>query len=300
MSKALVNGSPPYSSAGLLDQYAFGWPTGNIWWVDSVNGTDAVPPQGKTPNFAFATLAYAITQASANNGDWIICREGHSETLTGAAQINVNKAGLTIIGEGYGRNRPIFNYTTSAAASFDINSANCRMANLVFTPIGVATVTAAINVKAADCQIEDCEIEIANGTNQAVIGILTTSAADRFKPSRLWIHGTVNNTTTPIKIVGTTDTVVKDCDIFAACVAGTGCITVGTTAAINLLIDKCRLVNQTASSTKAFTDAITGSTGLISNSQFGILSGSTPLTCATMYRLNNFYAAAVNTTSSAY
>lgn len=301
MPKTLVNGSAPYRSAGLLDQYAFDWPTGNIWYVDSTNGVDAVPPRGQTPDFAFATLDYAISQATADNDDWILLRPNFAETITSAAQINVNKKGLTIVGQGYGRERATFNYTTSVAASFDINSANCRIANCVFTLMGVASLTTGLNVKAADCLIEDCEIEFANGTNQATQAILTTSAANRLHIRRCHLHGTNNaGTTRAITIVGGTDSIIEDCDIIGAFTTTVGGISIITTAAVNLLLKNLRIQNLTAVSTKAITDVITATTGQISDCRFQILSGTAPVTAATMSWVgNNRYAAALGTSDSA-
>lgn len=297
MAKSLVNGAAPYKSAGLLDQYAFGWPTGNVWYVDSVNGTDAVSPQGKTPDFAFATLAYAISQAVANNGDWIICRQGHAETITSAAQINVNKAGLTIIGEGYGRNRPTFNYTTATGASFDINSANVRLANLVFTVTGFDAVTAAINVKAADCLIEDCEIELADGTNQAVQAILTTAAANRMWVRNNHIHGTNNaGSTRAIGIVGGTDIRIENNIMIGAYTTTIGAINIITTATVNIAIRDNILQNLTASSAKCIMDTITGSTGQVSGNMMQVLTGSAPIGGATLSWVGgNYYAASLAT-----
>lgn len=297
MAKSLVNGAAPYKSAGLLDQYAFGWPTGNIWYVDSVNGTDAVAPQGKTPDFAFATLSYAISQAVANNGDWIICRQGHTEDITSAAQINVNKAGLTIIGEGYGRNRPIFNYTTATGASFDINSANVRLANLVIRPVGFDAITAAVNVKAADCLIEDCEFETADVTNQAVQAILTTAAANRMWVRNNHFHGTsAAGSTRAIGIVGGTDIIIENNIFRGAYTVAIGAINIVTTATVNISIRDNIIQNLTAVSEKCIMDTITGSTGQVSGNLMQILSGTAPIGGATLSWVGrNYYANALAT-----
>ena len=297
MAKSLILNAAPYTQAGLLDQYAFGWPTGNIWWVHSVTGTDAVAPQGKTPGAPFATVSYAISAATANNDDWIVCMQGHSETITSAAQLNVNKAGLKIVGLGTGRNRPTFNYTTDVAASFDINSANALLRNLVFTLTGVDALTAGINVKAADCTIEDCEIELADSSNQATLGILTTAAANRMIVRRCHLHGSNNaGAATAIRVVGTTDSQILDNIIQGSFTTTIGGINIATTAAVNLMIGRNIIQNLTAVSTKCIVDTITATTGQIWENRMQILSGTAPITAATMSWVGaNYYAAALGT-----
>ena len=307
MSKnAPIYGSAPYTwKTEFLDRYMFGAPIGNIWWVDSVNGINAVASssgRGKSPDHAFASVAYAIADASvtANNQDVICCVPNHTETVNAAAVVNVNKAGLRILGLGTGRNRAVFSYSADVAASLDINSANCSISNVVFDLTGVDAVTAGINVKAANFLMHDCEIELANSSGQATLGILTTAAADRMRLERLHIHGTIDaGCATAIRIVGGNDIVLKDLDIIGAFTTTLGGVENNTTAAVNLLMDRCRINNRTASSTKAAVFH-SSTTGLISNCDLAILSGSAPLTCAAMHRLRNHYAAAVDTSSSVY
>lgn len=277
-------------------------PVGNLFFVNSASGVNAAPPgYGLTPDAPWASLAYAFSSGylTATNDDYVFLMPGHVETITSPAGVNANVAGVNVIGLGYGRDRPQINYTTSGNASFDINAANVLLKNLYFTPIGVASVVAALNVKAADCWIQDCEIEFANSTNQATQAILTTASANRMRLSRLHVHGTNNGpSTAAISIVGGTDIIIEDCKIIGSFTTTVGCIQNLSTATANLLIDNCLLQNLTIAATKAIT-AISASTGQIRRSDMQILSGSAPVTGANMSWVGgNYYGNALGAGST--
>ena len=93
---------------------------GNIFWVDSEAGSDAY---NGTRNFPFATIDYAISRCTANNGDIILVKPGHAEILTAAAAILIDVAGIAIIGLGSGADRPKLTFSTSTDASVSITAA---------------------------------------------------------------------------------------------------------------------------------------------------------------------------------
>src|SRR5262249_35430926 len=128
---------------------------GNVWFVQSVhsNAGDSAG-KGQTPDAPFATLGYAISQCTASNGDVIFVLPGHAETITGAAGVALNVAGVTVVGTGKGRLRGKFTFTTAVGASFDVSGANCHVEGLVFIN-GIDSQTAMVNVTAADVTIRD-------------------------------------------------------------------------------------------------------------------------------------------------
>lgn len=278
----------------VLDQFTERGHSGNIWYVDSGGGGSDATTAGRTPDDAFLTLVYAISQASADNGDVIYLCEGHSETVDSAAEINVNKAGLDIIGLGTGRARPTINYGTAVAASFDINSANTLIENVVFVGTGFDNVTAMVNVKAANCWFRNCEFETASAAGQAAIGILTDANANRMLIEDCHFHGTTDaGTTTAICVVGGTDIRILNNIILGAFTSGVGGIQNVTTAAVNLIIGGNVIQNYTGANTKAIV-AHASTTGQIYNNRMQILSGTAPITAAAMSWVGgNYYANAL-------
>lgn len=150
-------------------------PPGNVFWVDSGNGRNLGPGTVDKP---FATIDYAIGRCVANNGDVIMVKPGHTETITAAGGIAVDVAGVSIIGLGNGSDRPTVNFTTSTAATITLSAANVYMNNILFTG-GVDALGSPIVVSAADVTLEDCETR--DVTGQATDWIRTTAAANRFR-----------------------------------------------------------------------------------------------------------------------
>jgi hypothetical protein len=283
--------------AGALSGYSYGAPMGNVFFVNSASSKAAdTAGSGYSPEAPFATLAFAITQATASNDDVIVLLPGHSETLTAAGAVTVSKAGLRIVGLGTGRVRPVINYTTSTAASFDITAANVRVENVVFKPLGIDAVVAAVNVSAADAQFINCEFELANATNQAVLGILTTASADRLLVQDCFFHGSTDaGTTAAVCLVGGDSIRLLNNVFTGAYSSGVGAIQQITTSTTNCIVRDNLVQNFTASCTKAMVFTAS-STGQISGNRMQILSGTAPITGAAISWVGgNYYAAAVAT-----
>ena len=124
--------------------------TGAIHWVYSVTGSDSNPGTEGRP---LASIAQAITNATANNGDIILVKSGHSETLTSA--ITVNKAGLRIFGIGSGTSAP--SITVNAAIDgINVTADDVELNNIYF-PVGTTAInTARVNVDADRARIKNC------------------------------------------------------------------------------------------------------------------------------------------------
>ena len=263
--------------SNALSQYGLGF--GNVFYVSSTQtGASDSAGRGLTPETALLTVATAISRASADNGDVIVTLPTHVEVLTAAGTNTMSKAGVSILGVGRGRSRGRFNYTTSAAASFNVTAARCSVFNCVFTATGVDAVTAAINVSAADFTLEGCEMELADATNQAVLGILTTAAADRMRIVNNRIHGTADaGTATAIRIVGGSNSSIIGNFITGAYTTSLGGIENNTTIANRLQIDGNTIINATASSTVCVAGT-SNPTGSVTNNRLSILSGTAPIT----------------------
>jgi hypothetical protein len=92
---------PIGAAAGLANNY--NGPAN--YYVDSRTGNNTTGA-GHSWQVPCATIDYAVGLATSSNGDIIHVAAGHSETLTSAATLTVDKTGLTIKGYGNWNNRP--------------------------------------------------------------------------------------------------------------------------------------------------------------------------------------------------
>ena len=135
----------------VLNSYA-----GNIFWVDSGAGSNG---NAGTFNKPFATIDYAVGQATASNGDQIHIKPGHAENISSASFITVDVAGLTFIGHGHGNQRPTLTWT-AAAGTIVVSAADTVFSNILMIA-GITDTAVMISVTATEgfsmygCQMED-------------------------------------------------------------------------------------------------------------------------------------------------
>ena len=102
--------------------------TGARIFVHSGTGTDA-GGYGTGPDKPVATLDYAIGKCTASKGDIIYVMPGHAENLATITAVNMDVAGVRVVGLGQGRLRPQFTIT-AAAGSITVGAANCSIENI--------------------------------------------------------------------------------------------------------------------------------------------------------------------------
>lgn len=130
--------------------------TGNVWFVDSgasLAGDNV--NSGEDPLRPFATLDYAVGRCTANNGDVIYVMPGHAETVSEAAGLDLDIAGISIIGIGNGTDQPTVTLDTANTADVDIDAANILAENIHFRA-NYADIAAAIDVNADDFTLRRC------------------------------------------------------------------------------------------------------------------------------------------------
>lgn len=270
--------------------------TGNIFFVDSGVSSSG---NGLSPETAVSTIDAAINLCTANNGDIIVVMEGHAESIAGAAGIAADVAGITIVGLGRGRSRPVVTFITADAASMDISEANVHIENMVFVN-GRDGQTAMFNVTDNDVTFKDCEIQTGDGTTQAVVGILTTADANRLRIEGCHIHGAVTaGTTSQISIVGGDSHVIQDNIIVGAC-ATAGNIAAATTASTNGVIRRNVIMNQTADGNNKVIVLGASDTYIIADNRISIIdsSGPAPITAAAGFVSGNWAATNVGVSAS--
>lgn len=210
---------------------------GRVWWVNgsSVLGEGAVAGSDSgngTYTHPFATIDYAVGRCTASRGDIIVVMPGHTETVTAAAGLDLDVAGIALVGLGSGELRPTINFTTAVGADMDVDAANITMVNFLFTG-GIDALTGPIDINASDFKLIDCETR--DVTGQATDFIVTDANADRLLIDG-WVHrgAAAAGADTAITIVGGDNITIKNFNIdgnFAV-----AAIENVTTAAVNLSV----------------------------------------------------------------
>lgn len=232
--------------------------TGDIWWVDSgsATGSDAAG-YGRNPDKPFATLDYAIGNCTANNGDTIYVMPGHAENLAADSAVDVDVAGLRIIGIGWGGSRPTFT-ATAAAGDFKLASSCNHIENLLFLS-GIDATTGLLEISGTDNTVYNCEFR--DSVDQATDMLITVDGADRLHIKDCkFIMAAAAGANSAIALDGSDDAHIEGCYIYGN--FAVGAIDLRTTASARVNIHDCKIWTENAADI-AIVDTITGSTGWI-------------------------------------
>jgi hypothetical protein len=148
--------------------------TGARWFVHSGTGTDAAG-FGQNPDAPTATIDFAIGLASASVGDIIYVMPGHAEAISAAADIDVDKIGLKIIGLGEGSNRPTITLDTIDSVDIDIDAASVTIENIIFSA-NEDDIVALFDVNADDFTLRNCHFQ-ATATDKNFLIVVQDAAA---------------------------------------------------------------------------------------------------------------------------
>lgn len=242
-----------FTIAGLSSQ------PGSVFFVHAGTGTDGAG-YGQNPDSPVATIDYAIGLCTASKGDVIYVLPGHTETVSGAAGINADVAGVRIEGLGWGAQRPTI--TMSATAStIALAAAGVWIKNLVV--LSTAACTIVVDVNAADCTVEACEFRRTSGTVPGIyidINGGAANACDRTKVLSCVLNtGTNVGATEFVELGEVADGVeIRGCKVFGD--FGDACIHNPTGKILtNLVIADCELTNlQTGDHSIELVSACTG------------------------------------------
>lgn len=241
-------------------------------WTEMLPGTH---PDG--PVTVHTTLQGAIDAAASNQNDVIYIANGHTETITAAGGITVNKTGLTIIGLGEGNDRPTIAFSTATSADLEIDNANCTFENIIFDLTGIDALTGPIDVDAASCRFIGCKFITADSDGQCAVGIVTDANADQLLIKNCEFLGSVDaGTTSAIRIVGGDEIRIEDNYFEGAYKTTAGAIQATTTGPAFLLVKGNVIRNLTASSSRAL-DFVHTSRVLVENNRFHVRTGATPV-----------------------
>ena len=149
--------------------------TGKVFHVDS--GADAADNDNAATNPAqpAATLDGAIGKCTANNGDVILVAPGHAETISAAAAITFDVAGVTVIGMGVGGSRPTITLDTAATTDIDVTAADVQIHNMIFS-MNYADIAGVFDLSAAGFVLNKCRfVDTATSMNFVELIVCTTT-----------------------------------------------------------------------------------------------------------------------------
>lgn len=241
---------------------------GKIFMVadSSAEGYNAILERFASIDAYYAAIDTAINACIADRGDIIYVAPNYTQTISAAAGIALDVAGVSVIGLGTGRNRPTLTFDgTDATPSVTFGAANCAWKNIVHV-INEASLTHALDVGLADdLTIEDCEFVEGSATP---LTFITADGADA-SCDRLHIKNctfycpTAGNGDAAITI-GTdlTNVVIEGCEIDGDWDLGGIYVPAGGNAQVNMRILNCNVKNR-LTNVAAISINGTGSSGII-------------------------------------
>jgi hypothetical protein len=233
--------------------------TGSVFFVHSGTGNNGFA--GTSSSNPFATIDFAIGKCTADKGDIILVMPGHAETISTAAGIAADVAGISIIGLGNGSNRPTLSFGATDA-TFAISAANVLVRNIRVTA-SVDEVVKLFHVTAARVTLEAVDY-FETTSAQAIQFLLTTNAAD-FLVIRGCYHFQVNVSASAqvwIQLVGIDGGIIEDNTFRLTLANNAGSFTInGSTACLGTVVRRntiTQLGGTTQVSAILFVDSSTG------------------------------------------
>jgi hypothetical protein len=150
--------------------------TGKIFHVDS--GADAADNDNAAtnPSQPAATLDGAIGKCTASNGDVILIAPGHTETISAAAAITFDVAGVTVIGMGVGNSRPTITLDTATSTDINVTAADVQIHNVIFS-MNYADIVEVFDLSAAGFVVNKCRF-VDTATNMNFVDLIKTTTTD--------------------------------------------------------------------------------------------------------------------------
>jgi hypothetical protein len=175
----MASGSPlfaGYQAGGVFSVVDQSFTTGDVFFVSSTSANKAnATGAGRSPAAPFATIDYAVGQCTASNGDVIYVMPYHAETVSAAAGLDLDVAGITVIGIGEGAATPTVTLDTIITADVDVDAAGITVRNIHFKA-NFADITAAIDVNADDFTLDRCRFSETATDMNALIWVQDAAA----------------------------------------------------------------------------------------------------------------------------
>lgn len=203
-----VKTNPPRSGGNARGDffYHFKEPAGNIYYV---HADGSATGSALTPQSAITTIDAAIGLCTASNGDHILVLPGHTETISAAAGIACDVAGVTIVGLGHGSQRPTITWGATDA-TWTVSAANVSIENIRCT-VSVDEVVKLFSVTAAFARFHRVDF-FETASAQAIQFLLSNTGADDLEIGfcRHVQHAAAASAQSWISLVGADRTYIHD------------------------------------------------------------------------------------------
>ena len=232
---------------------------GNEYYVSSVNGNDA--RSGRSVATSVATIDHALSLMTANQDDVLYLLPGHAETVSAAAGMVFDVAGITVIGIGEGTLQPKITLDTIISADIDITAANVTIENVAFSA-NFADITAAIDVDADDFTMRNCKfLETAVNMNALIwIQDALVTASDRITIENCYALARDAANTHFINFAGTGDGhIIKGNTL----IGDWGTIAVGGAGIVTNILIADNLINNVATTVDSCINLAATTTGIV-------------------------------------
>lgn len=152
--------------------------TGSVYWVDSSDALASNSNNGTERDHPLATLAQAITNHTAANGDLIIVESGHSQLLM-SSTTTISEADTKIFGLGTSSaQKPGFTPATTVTPLFTLSGNGVELHGLRFPASAVATTTIRISVTGEQCVIEGCDFTMNANYDIAAVDLVSGDGSE--------------------------------------------------------------------------------------------------------------------------
>lgn len=156
---------------------------GKRFYVSSVTGNSG--NNGLYPDSPKATIAQALALCTANQNDQIFCLPGHAETISAAAGVSMATAGVSLIGIGWGSNRPTLTFSATAS-TFAVSAANVLVRGFRFVS-AIDSLVNMLDLNESYFTCEDCDFVTSSALECiCFVNIATTKDEFTFRRCRFF------------------------------------------------------------------------------------------------------------------
>lgn len=277
--------------------------TGTIFYVDANHSFSVNNAQkGKDPDSPLATIDFAIGLCTANKGDIIVVMPNHAETISAAAGIVSDIAGIRVIGIGHGSQMPKVTLDTATTTDIDIEADDVVWENIELVA-NFADIAHCFDVSAKNFHVVDCKFTDA-ATNMNFVDYIVTSTTDNecdgLGAVRVEVESPDTGNDAFIAVNGDLDRLtVVDCFVAMGVANGEAIISVATGKDItNHNIGGNKFYRLNTSGNMAVSSDTSANSGMIYDNYVGHAdtAGEEPFLCGGSRFFNN-YACAVNSAS---